>query len=539
MESGSNGAAVSWSGAMLAQKKRERLKSIIATILSVIVLWIIARLTLTCPPSSSSLLPLSSTQLSQRCPPPPSHIPPPILHPLPPHPRVLVTGGAGYLGSHFILLLLTHETSTFSVTVVDDLSRGDIRHMRTLEQIAKEHGKEFLFIQADVGDTKRMEQVMKEQRIDAVVHFAGFAYASESMAHPLLYFDNIVTRTQSLLETMEAAGVNKLIYSSSSATYGSIDNVECDLPLHEWSPQHPVSPYGQSKLMAEQVITAFTHAQHGKVKEFSAVMLRYFNVIGADPMLRVGAMPKPQLQRRYGRIVDGCLEAALRHEHVTLYGRDYDTPDGTAIRDYIHVMDLVQAHVDVFKLLHGKQVMAYNVGIGRGFSNLDVISSCRSATSVSLPIRWSARRHGDPARVIGDASKLMREVGWRPKWTDLKASIESAWRWRLKLEQERLRHVASAIIGAAGYANEEAIAVLASPDHMQLTTTQLDRLEKEQNAEAHQQESMTSVDLNHDTHAEEEPHAYDAVDAILLRMGGKRRAPSATIADSRSSSMPT
>lgn len=361
--------------------------------------------------------------------------PMPEVLPVPTECRVLITGGAGYIGSHMALLLLTQPSVRYSVVIVDDLSRGSLRHIRTLSSVAQSWNRSLTFVESDVGSVARMAAVMREHRTEVVIHFAGFAYASESVRQPLQYFDNTVTATQHLLAAMDEAGVRRLVYSSSSATYGAVTDDSCDAGLNEQSPQKPLSPYGAAKLMAEQIIRAYANSLHLQGVDFSAALLRYFNVIGADRHLRVGPLPKPHLAA-FGRIVDSCFDSALSGRPLNLFGDDYDTHDGSPVRDYIHVTDLVDAHLQLTRVVHGRQVDAYNIGIGAGSSVKEVVSACESITGRRISVRVQPRRIGDPPVVLGDPSKLMRVLGWRPRHTDLTDNIRSGWRWRQMIARE-------------------------------------------------------------------------------------------------------
>ena len=363
---------------------------------------------------------------------PPSNHPPSIL-PLSSFPSsILITGGAGYIGSHMSLLLFEQD-HPFTVVIVDDLSRGDRRNVDTLQALSRP-GWSYHFEEMDCGDTERVAQLLQQHRVELVIHFAGFAYASESVQHPLRYFDNIVTKTQHLLAAMEQAGVHRLVYSSSSATYGQPLDPDCDVPIAENTPQVPVSPYGRSKLMAEQVIEAYQVSQHRAGKPFSFAALRYFNVIGADVQGRVGPMPKAHL-KEWSRVVDACFDAVIDDNAMRVYGADYATPDGTAIRDYIHVQDLVRAHLGVISVVHDDSHLAYNVGIGHGFSNNQLVEACGEATGRKVKVQVEPRRVGDPALVLGDATRIRTELAWKPEHTVLSEMIRTAWVWRQKWDQ--------------------------------------------------------------------------------------------------------
>lgn len=347
--------------------------------------------------------------------------------------RVVVTGGAGYIGGHLTMLLLD-QAGDVEIHIVDDLSRGNMKNVRRLLAHAEPlPGKRVEFHEFEVGNQQKMQDLLTKHNIEVVFHFAGFAYASESVEFPLKYFTNTHESTRAMLAAMEGAGVSQLIYSSSSATYGSIENRQCDIPIRENSPQKPVSPYGRSKLVSEQVIRAFAKKQELKGKHFSYAMLRYFNVIGADPKGRYGPLPKPEL-KNFGRVVDACFEAVTgERAKMSLFGGSYDTPDGYAVRDYIHVTDLVHAHLKVMQaILSGKFALVYNVGIGAGYSVMEVVEACEKATGKKVPYEVAPNREGDPPFLIADGSRIARHTGWEGTLSrDLVGSIASAWRWRV------------------------------------------------------------------------------------------------------------
>jgi UDP-glucose-4-epimerase GalE len=268
-----------------------------------------------------------------------------------------------------------------------------------------------------------------------VIHFAGWAYASESVLFPLEYFENTVESTRVLLSAMQHANVTKLLYSSSSATYGDVVDLICDMPITETTPQVPSSPYGTAKLQSEQMIKAVYRAQK---PAFSAALLRYFNVVGADASGRLGPLPRPAL-RKFGRIVDACFGSASSGVPLKVYGNDYPTTDGFAIRDYIHVSDIVQAHLRVLlAIMSGSYLLEYNIGINQGFSVLQVIRATEQVTGRAVPFEVLPRRFGDPSIVLGNASKLEHELGWKPVFRNFTDMILTAWRW-----QERTGHHAS------------------------------------------------------------------------------------------------
>ncbi|MFQ5845948.1 MAG: UDP-glucose 4-epimerase GalE, partial [Planctomycetota bacterium] len=279
--------------------------------------------------------------------------------------NVLVTGGAGYIGSHAALRLLEagHE-----VTVVDDLSRG---RRGAVEALAA--AGELCVVEADFGDRARLEPVLRRRDIELVMHFAALAYVGESVEQPLRYYRNNLANAVALLEAMEACGVERLVFSSTCATYGEPGPEH--IPITESCPQDPVTPYGRTKLAVEQLL--FDHLR-ARGRSFAFASLRYFNVAGCEAAGRLGEDHDPETH-----LIPICLEAALgRRGGVTIFGTDYGTPDGTCIRDYVHVDDLVEAHLVAMTALQPGEALAYNVGIGRGASVREVIEAARRVTGV-------------------------------------------------------------------------------------------------------------------------------------------------------------
>ncbi len=329
--------------------------------------------------------------------------------------NVLVTGGAGYIGSHAALRL---QADGHAVTVVDDLSRGNRGAIEVLEAAG-----ELRFVEADVGDRKTMKGLLLERRIETVMHFAALTYVGESVEMPLKYYRNNFANALSLLEAMEACGVSRFVFSSTCATYGEPDAEH--IPITEQCPQHPVNPYGQTKLAVEHLLSDQLTARTARGEDFSFAALRYFNVAGCDVSGRLGEDHDPETH-----LIPICLEAALgKREAVTIFGTDYDTPDGTCIRDYVHVDDLVDAHVEVMAALRPGAAAAYNIGIGGGSSVREVIDACRRVTGVDFKTVEGSRRPGDPPVLYADPSKIKTELGWSAPHTDLEETIATAWRW--------------------------------------------------------------------------------------------------------------
>eukprot|EP00252_Welwitschia_mirabilis_P001575 TRINITY_DN1145_c0_g1_i1.p1 TRINITY_DN1145_c0_g1~~TRINITY_DN1145_c0_g1_i1.p1 ORF type:complete len:264 (+),score=58.19 TRINITY_DN1145_c0_g1_i1:705-1496(+) len=253
------------------------------------------------------------------------------------------------------------------------------------------------------------------------MHFAAVAYVGESMEDPLRYYHNITSNTLTILEAMFASNVKKLIYSSTCATYGEPDT----MPIKEDTPQVPINPYGKAKKMAEEMIK-----DYAKSSDLGVTILRYFNVIGSDPEGRLGECPRPEL-RHHGRISGACFDAAMGIiPGLQIKGTDYDTRDGTCVRDYIHVTDLVDAHVKALNNTQLGRVEVYNVGTGKGSTVKEFVEACKMATGVKITVTTLERRPGDYAEVYSDPSKIWRELKWSAKYTNLSESLAQAWRWR-------------------------------------------------------------------------------------------------------------
>jgi UDP-glucose 4-epimerase len=315
-------------------------------------------------------------------------------------PHILVTGGAGYIGSHTVHLLLGQGCE---VTVVDNLSKG-YRHNVPAERLCE----------LDLADTDALTRLLRDRRPDAVIHFAAFIAVGESMREPAKYFANNTGGSLSLCTAMVAAGVRHLVFSSTAAVYGTPHAV----PILETFPIQPVSPYGESKVMAETLLRWFDRI-HG----LRSVSLRYFNAAGADPGGCIGEEHEPETH-----LIPLVLRAAATGQPVTVFGEDYDTPDGTCIRDYIHVSDLAQAHIQAVEYLTGGgPSQAFNAGTGRGYSVREIMRAAEEVTGRKVPYAAGARRDGDPPSLVADAGRLRRTLGWEPRYTDIRTVIEHAW----------------------------------------------------------------------------------------------------------------
>jgi len=317
--------------------------------------------------------------------------------------RILVTGGAGYIGSQACKALARagHEPVAY-----DDLSRGYREAVRWGP-----------LIEGDLADGALLSATLARIRPAAIMHFAAYTYVGESVARPELYFRNNVANSLMLFEAAIAAGAPPIIYSSTCATYGHPDIV----PIDETAPQHPLSPYGESKLMTERQLHWLDRA-HG----LRYATLRYFNAAGADPEGETGEMHDPETH-----LIPLVLEAAVGGgKAIEIYGTDYPTPDGTAIRDYIHVQDLAEAHVRALGyLLDGGGSVALNLGTGRGYSVREVLAAAERVTGRDIPRREVARRPGDPPMLVADAGRATKLLDWRPSLSDLDTIIGTAWGW--------------------------------------------------------------------------------------------------------------
>jgi UDP-glucose 4-epimerase len=315
--------------------------------------------------------------------------------------RILVTGGAGYIGSTVAaqLLELGH-----SIVAIDNLRRG---HRGAVPPGAE-------LIVGNVGDKKTLERAFSGAPVDAVMHFAALAEVGESMQIPEVYFHNNTFNTLRLIESMLEFGVSKFVFSSTAAVFGSPDRS----PIEETAAKRPTNPYGESKLLVEQMLAWF-HQIHG----LRYATLRYFNVAGGNPERGEDHSPESHLIPR-------VLQVALgQHDRIKIFGDDYPTPDGTCIRDYVHVSDLAQAHVLAMGALEERAPLIYNLGNGKGFSVKEVVETARRVTGHAIPAEIEARRAGDPPELVASSEKIGRELGWKPKFAALESIIASAWEW--------------------------------------------------------------------------------------------------------------
>jgi len=323
---------------------------------------------------------------------------------MPPIQPVLVTGGAGYIGSHAVRMLLDRGRQ---VVVVDDLSRG---HRAAVDCRAT-------FYSRNLSDADFLTDVLRTHAVDAVLHFAGIAYVGESVREPVNYYDRNFAASVGLLTAMQRAHVNRLVYSSTCATYG----IPASLPILEDTPQTPVSPYGRSKWFVEQMIRDAVAAR----RDLGVIILRYFNVAGCSADGSLGEDHDPETH-----IIPLLIKTALgQRAGFSLFGSDYPTPDGTCIRDYVHVDDLCDAHRLAVENVRPGSVQCFNLGLERGYSVAQVIRCVEQVTGCEIPVVEQPRRPGDPPELVASATRVRQELGWQPKFTELHDIVQTAWNW--------------------------------------------------------------------------------------------------------------
>jgi UDP-glucose 4-epimerase len=319
---------------------------------------------------------------------------------------ILITGGAGYIGSHAAKEL---SNRGYNLLVLDNLSQGH-----------REFTKWGTFVEGDLEDTALLRRLFKTYPVKAIMHFAGFAYVGESVIEPAKYYRNNVVNTLTLLETAREAGIDKIIFSSTCATYG----IPSTVPIPEHHPQHPINPYGSSKVMIEIMLRDFCTAYGMRF-----VALRYFNAAGADSDCEIGEWHMPETH-----LIPLAIDAASGKAPLRIFGKDYDTPDGTCIRDYIHVSDLATAHVQALEyLIAGGESLALNLGNGLGFSVREVIRTIEQVSGRIVSVEEALRRPGDPPILVGSSERARQLLGWQPCHTSLVDIISTAWAWHKKL----------------------------------------------------------------------------------------------------------
>lgn len=318
-------------------------------------------------------------------------------------PKILVTGGAGYIGSHTTHLLTRRG---FDVVVVDNLSRGFAHNVAPgqLRQIS-------------LQETDRLTTLLRDEKIEAVIHFAAYISVGESTAKPELYFTNNTAGSISLLDAMLAADVKRIVFSSTAAVYGN----PLQVPIPETHPYAPVNPYGESKVMVEKMLQWLS-----QYRGLQAIALRYFNACGAEPDGELGEEHDPETH-----LIPLLLRAVQTGQPMTLFGDDYPTPDGTCIRDYVHVSDLADAHLAALDQLDDRSV-TYNLGNGAGYSVLEVLQAVERVSGRKVPMRHGPRRPGDPARLVASSDRIRQDTGWTPNFAGLDDIVRTAWEWRVR-----------------------------------------------------------------------------------------------------------
>ena len=320
---------------------------------------------------------------------------------------VLVTGGAGYIGSHTVKQLLKRG---YNPVVYDNLVSGNEQFVLTEE-----------FVEGDIGDAELLKETLQKYEPDSVMHFAAHCRVGESVKDPGKYYQNNVVKGLTLLDEIRDFGIDKFIFSSSAAIYGDPDSV----PIGEDARKEPKNPYGQTKWTFERILEDYAGAY-----PLSACSLRYFNAAGSDPEGEIGEIHDPETH-----LIPVVLEAAAgERDYIEIFGTDYDTPDGTPIRDYIHVNDLASAHISALEKLErdGEDYLAYNLGTGSGYSVREVIDTCKEVTEIDIPVRDGERRPGDPPKLVADPEKGFEELNWEPEIKNLKPIVETSWNWTKK-----------------------------------------------------------------------------------------------------------
>ena len=339
--------------------------------------------------------------------------------------KILITGGAGYIGSHVVKQLL--ELTSHDVIVIDNLSTGFQKTIDILQNIRK-----FEFINLDLKEFDKVEEIFKKYDIETVIHFAAFSQVGESMQNPMKYYINNTVNTTNLVKLASQFGAKKFVFSSTAAVYGE-PKLEVDELIMENTQTNPINPYGQSKLMSEKVII-----DEAKVNsDFKYVIFRYFNVAGADMNLdneiidpRIGECHDPETH-----LIPLVVKTALKkRDTITIFGDDYDTPDGTCIRDYIHVEDLADAHIEAIEYLDNQSSDIFNCGYGKGYSVKEIIQNVKDTTNINFNVNNGDKREGDPSILVSNNDKIKNSMNWKPKYDNLDLIIHSAFNWEKHID---------------------------------------------------------------------------------------------------------
>ncbi len=328
--------------------------------------------------------------------------------------KILVTGGAGYIGSHTVVEL---QNNGYDAVVVDNLSNSN---SESLNRVSKLTGKEVPFYKADILDREALNEIFDKENVDAVIHFAGLKAVGESVAKPWEYYENNIAGTLTLVDVMRQHGVKNIIFSSSATVYGD----PAFIPITEECPKGQcTNPYGWTKSMLEQILTDIQKADN----EWNVILLRYFNPIGAHKSGTMGENPNGIPNNLMPYVTQ---TAVGKRDHLTIFGNDYDTPDGTGVRDYIHVVDLANGHVKALEKIKEKAgLKIYNLGTGTGYSVLDIVNNFEAANGVKVPYEFGPRRSGDIATCYASPEKAYKELGWKAQY-GIKDMCEDSWRWQ-------------------------------------------------------------------------------------------------------------
>ena len=334
--------------------------------------------------------------------------------------QILVTGAAGYIGSHVVKQLL--EQTNYEIIIIDNLSTGFETTIDTLKSLDSTN-KRIKYYNQDLSDWEKVEDIFKENSIKEIIHFAAFSQVGESMSNPLKYYLNNTVNTTKLIDISIKYGVKKFIFSSTAAVYGE-PNKE-SIPINENLIKNPINPYGSSKLYSEGIIKDAATSN----EDFKYVILRYFNVAGADLDGKIGECHNPETH-----LIPLVVKTALgKRDSIKIFGDDYDTPDGTCIRDYIHVCDLADAHIQALKYLDENRSDIFNCGYGYGYSVKEVVEAVKKVSQVDFKIDMESRRAGDPAVLISDNNKIKTKMNWTPKYNDLELICKTALDWEKNL----------------------------------------------------------------------------------------------------------
>ena len=334
--------------------------------------------------------------------------------------QILVTGAAGYIGSHVVKQLL--EQTDYEIIIIDNLCTGFETTIDTLKSLDSTN-KRIKYYNQDLSDWEKVEDIFKENSIKEIIHFAAFSQVGESMSNPLKYYLNNTVNTTKLIDISIKYGVKKFIFSSTAAVYGE-PNKE-SIPINENLIKNPINPYGSSKLYSEGIIKDAATSN----EDFKYVILRYFNVAGADLDGKIGECHNPETH-----LIPLVVKTALgKRDSIKIFGDDYDTPDGTCIRDYIHVCDLADAHIQALKYLDDNQSDIFNCGYGYGYSVKEVVEAVKKVSKVDFKIDMESRRAGDPAVLISDNNKIKTKMNWTPKYNDLELICKTALEWEKRI----------------------------------------------------------------------------------------------------------